>query len=442
MKNILLTLMVLSAVAAAPAAAAGPGRTLYVVNGLSETLSEIDLATGAVTDDIVTLGTWPNDITVRGDRAFVVNSGSEDITVIDLPTETVTGVVDVGEGTNPWSAAVLDDSTIYVTCLSEGTVRKIDLVSGDVTEIIQVGTSPEGMLLAGDRLYVANTGYNGSGYDPGSVSVIDTGSDFVLETLTVGTNPQDLALDPQGEVNVVCTGDFYSVFGEVWRIDTRTNTVLGSVETGGTPGRAVMTASGNLYMAAGGWGGHGEVYLDYTLRDAVLHGPGDPIVTGTGVMDVAVDDRGYLYVACFSAGTVTVFDMPDEPVTSIPVEGGPTALAFARSPGIEVRAVPAARTVGRGETLDYTIGVGNDGDTAETMTGFTALALPGGTLLPGNPVHGPLTLVFPPGRERLLGLSSPIPERAPLGRYVFFAAVHDTDSRMRAASSFWFEVVE
>lgn len=416
-------------------------KTLYVVNGLSDSLSKIDLESGIVEEDIVGLGTWPNDILVSGERAYVVNSGSNDLYVIDLTSDSVLSVIDLGMGTNPWSLAMAGENALYVTNFQANSVSKLDLASGVVVAAIPVGAGPEGLLVRGKRLYVANTGWTGTGFEEGSVSVIDTDTDSLIATVPVGLNAQDLAMDPQGELAVVCTGDFASTFGVLYVIDSATLAVKDSIETGGTPARAVITDFGFLFMAAGGWGDAGEVYIHNTLRDTLLHGAADPLAAGPGVMDVAADREGYIYAASFSGNSVSVFDVPDEPVTIYEVGNGPTALALSEDPWIEVNASPESRVVRRGEDMSWSTSVENTGTEEEAARGMSFVVLPGGSPLPGNPVQGPYPLALSPGENVSASFSAIVPDAAPTGRYVFFSVAVDSDSRKKAIGSFWFHVL-
>jgi YVTN family beta-propeller protein len=422
-------------------ASAHAAKTLYVVNGLSETLSKIDLESEVVTNDIVALGTWPNDILVSGERAYVVNSGSNDLTIIDLTSESILSVIDLGAGTNPWSLAAVGENTLYVTNFQANSVSKVDLESRQVTASITVGPGPEGIIRDGRRLYVANTGWTGSGFEAGSVSVIDWRYDSVIATLPVGVNAQDLAMDPQGDLDVVCTGDFASTTGMLYRIASASLVVRDSIATGGTPARAAITDFGLLYMAAGGWADQGEVYVHNSLRDRLLHDSSNPIVTPPGATDVTTDSEGYVYVASFAANSVAVFDVPDDPVRDFEVGSGPTALALREDPWVEVSSVPESRVARRGETLTWNTTLRNTGESTESVEAATLLVLESGKPFPGNPLEGPFTLTLSPGRVRSASFSAVVPDSVPMGRYVLISLAQDLDSRKQAVGSFWFHVL-
>src|SRR3970040_3016477 len=107
-------------------------RTLYVVNGLAETLSKINLQTDSVTNHITTLGVAPNQVVVKGNRAYVVNSLSSNIQIIDLSADTTLGFISFGANRNPWAIAFLDSQIAFVTNFAANTLSKIDVMAEKV----------------------------------------------------------------------------------------------------------------------------------------------------------------------------------------------------------------------------------------------------------------------------------------------------------------------
>ena len=422
-------------------AVAQTAKTLYVVNSFSETLSKIDLRSGVVTDDIVTLGSLPNDIVIAGEYAWVINSGSSDMYMINLSSYIVESVIDLGAGNNPWSGVMTDDSTMYVTNWLPNSVSRVGLASGTVVANIAAGIGPEGIVRVDNRLYVANSGWNGVGYDPGTVSIVDTSNDSLIATVPVGMNPQELLLDPQGEVNVVCTGDYWGVMGTIYMIDSWTGAVSDSVYTGGSPGRATISASGLMYIAAGGWSSSGEVYLYDSIADTLLHGAANPINTGLGATDVTTDSEGFMYAASMMDNNVMVFDAPDDSTITYNVGSGPTAIAIKEEPWIEIGSQPLTHVVQGGDSLEYSVSLTHNGTQQENVTAFSVLVLPGGRYYDRNPFHGPVDLTVPSGYGMSVDFREYIPYGAPNGRYVLFSVVRDADSRRMAVDSFWVEIV-
>jgi len=286
---------------------------VYVVNSYpgDETLSKINLTTGDVTNNILWLGESPNQIVIQGDSAYVVNSLDHDIQIIDLTTETTVGYIDIWEPRNPFHMAFVDTQYAYVTNLMTNTISKLDVINQEVVGDYGVGQAPEGLIVVGNKLYVCCTGFEWSKYKlitgrdwvfdithqandvkaysyvPGKVYVFDTQSVAVVDSISVGINPQYLDLDPEGELNVVCTGDYSSVTGQIYRIDPNTDTVIDSIATGGSPGMISIGTDGVGFLAAGGWyPDPGKVYTFDSYADTMIRGSEDPITTDCGVISV------------------------------------------------------------------------------------------------------------------------------------------------------------
>ena len=294
-------------------------RTLYVMNGLGRTLSKMNLATSEIMNDIVVVGDIPNRVYSRGDKIYVVNSTPPGITIIDGRTDAVTKTIALAEGSNPWDMAFVGANKAYVTNLLANSVTVVDLATGDSLNTIAVGEGPEGILVVDNTAYVTNTG-GFPDFSPSTVSVIDIRTDQVTKTLAVPMNPQELALTPDGNIHVVCTGNFGNVSGKVVVINPFgdvdfTPLVTDTVEIGGSPGDLVVTTQGLAYLADFGGSNNGFVYSYDAFTLAIRNDATNPILVGRGAMsllfDAATND---LYVNNFSddavqlvnAGTGTV----------------------------------------------------------------------------------------------------------------------------------------
>ena len=80
-------------------------RTLYVMNGLGQTLSKMNLETLEIMNDIVVVGDIPNRVYTREDRIYVVNSNPPGLTIIDGRTDAIINTIALAEGSNPWDMA-------------------------------------------------------------------------------------------------------------------------------------------------------------------------------------------------------------------------------------------------------------------------------------------------------------------------------------------------
>ena len=155
------------------------GSLLYVVLSRNNSVAVLDLATRQFIADIP-VGNAPHAVLVSGDLAYVSNQGGR------KPQG--------GEFTNDSSgtAIVADRKSGFA---STGTVSVIDLKTQREIKAIEVERQPTALLLAGERLFVANTNSD-------SVSVIDTRRHDVVKTIHVrpfegapfGSSPNGLAM--------------------------------------------------------------------------------------------------------------------------------------------------------------------------------------------------------------------------------------------------------
>jgi len=192
---------------------AGNPKTAWVVNGASssDNLSLINLETNEVFNDVVSVGKTPNQIVIRGNKGYVVNSdrASNNIQIVNLDADSTEGYIEMTQPySNPWHVAFLNDTIAYVTNFNVNTVSVVNVIAREVTDTIEVGIGPEGVAVVGDKVYVTNTEWDTltGTYGQGTVSIIESTTDLVVKVINVGINPQDLALDADGELDVVCTG--------------------------------------------------------------------------------------------------------------------------------------------------------------------------------------------------------------------------------------------
>ncbi len=305
-------------------------RTLYVVNGLAETLSKINLETGQVTNHIVTLGIVPNQVVVKGKRAYVVNSVSSNIQKIDLNADTTLGSIYVGAGKNPYNLTFADSQIAYVSNFSANTISEIDVIDDTVLAEFPIGQSPEGLLFYKGKLYVCNTGFNPNdfSYGQGTIAVFDPALDSVVTVINVGKNPQYIKADFQGRIHVICTGDYFSTFGIAYIINPVSNSLVDSLPLGGMPGQFSIGWPGTALISAGGYDTNGLVYSYFTTNYSVLHDDSNPILVNLGASDVAVDKLSSAYVSCFSASTVDRVDYEGNSSDTFLVGDGPLSAAI------------------------------------------------------------------------------------------------------------------
>lgn len=204
MKKTLLLLSALSLLLVTSCGVDGPESTetvpsdkvVYVLNegGYGQnnaSLSQVDLETGAVTNDLFSkvngepLGDTANDILVTGDRIIMAVNGSNLIQFCNSECRAVAAVE-----VPSCRKMATDGKYLYVTSYAgDGTVYKIDLSTYKVVSTAKVGYEPEGIAIYGGKLYVANSGgyaYLGThGYED-TISIVDAASMETVKTVECG----------------------------------------------------------------------------------------------------------------------------------------------------------------------------------------------------------------------------------------------------------------
>ena len=120
---------------------------------------------------------------------------------------------------------VFSGSNAYVSCY-DGYVDVIDTATLSVTQRIQVGANPEGMAIANNKLYVANSGGLNFPNVDSTLSVIDLSTNSELQKIIIGKNPSVVIADSQGEIYVINRGDYGAIPSSISRIDTQNDVVL------------------------------------------------------------------------------------------------------------------------------------------------------------------------------------------------------------------------
>lgn len=332
----LLKAVFFSMIFAVSALAADP--TAYVLNTNGETLSKINLRTGIVQNDILTIGSdvisYPNQLVVRDTTAYVIASGTNEIQVINLNTEQTSFYINTGASSNPYWMDFHDNHYLYVTLLLQDSLAKIDYRAGTITAKRYVGKSPEAIMIVGDMAYIACTGFDWDTYQygAGQVAVYDITADSVVDRIVVGKNPQYLALDNDGRIHVVCTGDYFSVFGRIYIIDPVQREILDSLYVGGSPGHISIGPDDVAYLAAAGWTQMGYVYSYNALTGEVYHGESNPIEVDLNCLTVQAFQDTTIFTGSFT-DFVNVIDSSGTYKNSYAVGDGPNFIAFNYMPG-------------------------------------------------------------------------------------------------------------
>lgn len=221
-----------------------PADGLFVLNegtffANNTTLTYYDAATKTATTDFYRnknghgLGDTGNDFIKYGTKFYFVVNVSSYVQVTNSEGVDVKKIDFVdGGGAKRQPRYIVPYKNKVLVSAYDGTVAVIDTTSLTIDKFITVGSNPEQMVIAGDKLFVANSG----GLNPfgtakdSTVSVVDLASYTETYKIKVTQNPRFLAADNSGNIYVGSSGNYDDIKGRLTKINAFTNAILGSAE--------------------------------------------------------------------------------------------------------------------------------------------------------------------------------------------------------------------
>ena len=255
---------------------------LLVGNKGEDTVSFVDLATGAELGKAAT-GKAPHEIAISPDgrQAAVVAYGGKTVDIFDIASRTRLKTIDLSPNEGPHGIVWLKDGRLIVTTERSQSVAVADPAAGTVTASIktdQQGTHMVAVSADARTAYTANI-------PAGTVSVIDLAAGTKLRDIAVGGNPEGIALAENDRT--LWVADLEG--NRVQAFDTGSFEKLAEVETGAVPIRVAVSPDGKWVVTSNLTGGN------LTLIDAR---------TRAKVRDIAVSGQP-------QAGQVTILFSAD-----------------------------------------------------------------------------------------------------------------------------------
>ena len=235
----------------------------------------------------------------------------------------------------PRYAVQVSDTKVYVSTIFSKDVYVVNPQTAVVTKVITMPfRNPEGLLLAGNKLWVAT-------WDTASsfVYAIDTATDQISATVRVSGNaPQELLQDAEGMLWVLSGNDAQGAGSALTRLDPATGAILKSYAYGAADAirPAFNRAKDTLYFIEvnynGGSANNGVYRMG--IHDAAL--PAQPFIAAHGLQyfwGVGVHPRsGNIYVAdpkgFTQKGLVRIYSSAGNIIDSFATGVGPGHFCF------------------------------------------------------------------------------------------------------------------
>lgn len=276
------------------------GEVAVVVNSIDVTLTLFP--TDSV-EETRTVGLGPDGspvgLSIRGDRAVVPMGLVPALVVVDVRSGEVERTVALPQGSGATGSAFVDDTLVLVANPGRNSVSPVNVELGAARPEIAVGTSPQEVVVIGQRAFVMNAGEFDANFDPvdpGTITVLEPGTtNPVVATITLsGQNPGGSAAGPDGLLYVVNSGTSGQADGSLSVVDPTTlEEVAHHTGFGEFPFAVAFGAGGLLHVASFSYG----IAVWDPATEAFVRPPDDAVTPADvpSVSDVATSDAGVLW---------------------------------------------------------------------------------------------------------------------------------------------------
>lgn len=190
-----------------------------------------DFATGFASNDIFLdkndriLGDTGQDMIEYGSKLYIAMYASKLIEVVDKKTakSIKTIVIMNNDASSSPRALAAANGKVFVT-LFDGYVAQIDTATLSVDKTLKVGPNPEGIAVANNKLYVANSGGLQTVNDS-TISVIDLATFTETKKIKVNLNPGAVKADSYGDIYVLTKGNYWDIEAKFQHVNTVTDKV-------------------------------------------------------------------------------------------------------------------------------------------------------------------------------------------------------------------------
>lgn len=285
-----------------------PSEYLYVLNcgsmgSKNAGLTLYDIKEGTIIKDVFEaqngrrLGETGQDIIIYGSKMYISMTDEMTVEVTDLDAKSIKQIPT--EGKPRYFAA--DAGKVYVTYWN-GLVARIDTTLLVVEATTQVGRNPEQLVVANERLYVANSGgldFNTEAYYDKTVSVVDIASFTETKKIEVEINPFDVVSDGYGNIYVVSVGNYMDIPNSLQIINTTTELVTLVTDVNAT----FITAAGSiLYAISAQYDSDWNAIFTYSAYDML----GNSLLTNNFIGSTKIDNTPIRISSDMESGDVYI----------------------------------------------------------------------------------------------------------------------------------------
>ena len=329
--------------------------------GIGHTVRPVDVSPGgAGAQPAISVGTYPDAIAIapHGKTAYVTNYTSNSVSVIDLASGKTTIQIPLGSSAGPAGIAITPDgTTAYVTDAGApgtlgSTITPISLAKNKVLPPITVGSGPQGIAITpnGARAYVADAGSivaGQTGSVGNTVTPVDLATGKSLGPIVVGNAPTGVAITPDGSTAIVTNLNS----GSVSPINIASNKARAPISVQGGPIAVAVSPADPAIAWVADTSSNTSTGANVTPVDLSAGVAGTPIPIGKGPQGIAITPDGTTaWIVCYNASSLESIDLRTKrPGPAVRVAGGPSAIALTTHP----RAGTAA-TGGAGSTSKAT----------------------------------------------------------------------------------------
>ena len=259
------------------------------------------------------LGDLGQDVLVSDDKVYIAMNGSQTIWVTDFSLkikEQINAEVDDSRLSPRYMAAA--DGKVYVTYY-EGYVGEISGADYSV-RLCQVGPNPDGLAIAGDKLYVAASG--GMSYPTynNTMSIVSLDSFTETSSIEVNVNPAKVEAASNGAYVYISSFGNYADAPAKLQVYNVSTGVVSDLEYSSVSAIA-KGANDILYILCGGYDESwnplpGTVYKHDMAKNKPLGTFVTDSTTLPNAYSISVGRDGYVYVGCSdykNTGDIYVF---------------------------------------------------------------------------------------------------------------------------------------